>query len=133
MSSIKTAFFLEEWINEKDEDFLLTKFKVRPGEIKYKTNIADWLLYSCHELAKLLMLKEQLSSIVKVRLRLQYGVKEELLPLVKIKGIGKVRARKLFNNNIKDVRGLKKVDISSLKRIVGEKMGVNIKKQLLMG
>lgn len=133
MSSIKTAFFLEEWINERDEDFLLTKFKVRPGEIKYKTNIADWLLYSCHELAKLLMLKKQLSNIVKLRLRLQYGVKEELLPLVKIKGIGKVRARKLFNNDIKDVRGLKKADLSMLKRIVGDKVAVNIKKQLLMG
>ncbi|MBW2998540.1 hypothetical protein KY321_03285 [Candidatus Woesearchaeota archaeon] len=133
MSSVKTAWFFESWISEKTEDSLMEKFNIRPGEIKFKCDLADWLLYSCHELARILMLKDQLSEIVKLRLRLKYGVKEELLPLVKIKNIGKTRARKMFNNGVKTIADLKKMDLSSLKLLVGDKTAVNIKKQLLMG
>ncbi|MBW3020420.1 hypothetical protein KY334_03925 [Candidatus Woesearchaeota archaeon] len=132
MSSVKTAWFFEDWISEKSEDKLMEKFNIRPGEIKFKCDIADWLLYSCHELANILMLKEQLSDITKLRLRLKYGVKEELLPLVKIKNIGKNRARKLFDNGFKSIKELRKADLSTLKLLVGDKTAVNIKKQLLM-
>jgi intein/homing endonuclease len=131
--SVKTAWFFEEWINEKDEDYLLEKFNVRPGEVKYKLDSADWLLFSCEELCKILLLHDRMRDIAKLRLRLHYGVKEELLPLVKIRQIGKVRARKLFNAGISNAGDLKKADISALKRILGEKLGDEIKKELEKG
>lgn len=130
--SVKTAWFFEEWINEKDEEQLLEKFSIRPGEIKYKTDKADWLLFSCEELCKILLLQDQLKDISKLRLRINYGVKEELLPLVKIEQIGKVRARKLFNNNIKNIKDLNNADISVLKRLLGEKVAEKIKEKLEM-
>ena len=128
LSSIKTAFFFEEWINEKDEEFILNHFKVRPGEINYKTDIANWLLYSCHEISKILMIKKHLSQLLKLKMRIKYGVKEELLPLIKIKNIGKARARKLYNNNIKNIKDINNCTIEKLKSVVGNKIGESLKK-----
>ena len=42
--------FFQEWINEKDEEYLLEKYAIRPGETRVKLNIADWLLYTAEEL-----------------------------------------------------------------------------------
>lgn len=130
MNSIKTALFFEAWIDEQDEDFLLEKYDIKPGEIYAKLEIADWLLYSAAELAKLLGLQSLLKEISKLRVRVKYGAKEELLPLLRLKGIGRKRARKLYNNRIKDLGDLKKSSLGILSELVGEKTAVLIKEQL---
>ena len=61
---------------------------------------------------------------------MKYGVKEELLPLVKIKEIGRVRARKLYYNKIKDVGDVKNADFAKLAQILGSKVAENVKKQV---
>jgi helicase len=130
MNSIKTALFFMEWIDEKEEDFLLEKFNIRPGEIRVKNNSADWLLYACEELGRLLEFKDLVKEVRKLRVRIKHGVKEEVLPMLKLKGIGRVRARKLFTNGIRDLGGIKKLDITTLSQIVGSKLAVDLKRQV---
>ncbi len=65
-----------------------------------------------------------------MRLRLKYGVKEELLPLLKLKGIGRVRARAMYRNKIKSLGDVKKADISKLVQILGRKIAIDVKKQV---
>lgn len=131
LASIKTASFFNEWIDEKDEEYLLEKYGTRPGEVHSKLDNADWLLYSASEIAKLMRLQQQLKAIAKLRFRVRYGAREELLPLLQLKGIGRVRARKLFSNRIKDLAGVKATDVSSLTQILGSgKLAVDIKQQL---
>jgi len=130
MNSIKTALFFEAWINEKDEDFLLENFHVRPGEIRAKIEIADWLLYAAGELAKINSNRHVLKEINKLRIRVKNGVKEDLLPLLKLKGVGRARARKLVINGLKDLGDLKKMDLTSLSQILGKVVAENVKKQL---
>jgi len=130
MNSIKTALFLEEWVEEKGEDELLDKYGIRPGEIRAKLELGDWLLYSAEELCKLLQFRGVLKEILKLRVRLKNGVREELLPLLKLKGIGRVRARRMFRNRIKDLGGVKKADLVSLSQIVGKSAAVSVKKQM---
>lgn len=130
LNIINTALFFEDWLNEKDEEFLLKKYNARPGEIHYKLNIADWLLYSTYELTKILNYKKMLKEILKIKERMKYGVKEELLALLKLKGIGRVRARKLYNSKIHNIRDVKKAELKKLATIVGEKTALNIKKQV---
>jgi helicase len=130
MNSMKTAFMLDDWISEKDEEWILEKYDCRPGETKGKIDTADWLLYACHELARLLQYKALLKEIVKVRLRLKYGVLEELLPLVRLKNIGRVRARKLCRAGIKDLGGLKKISVEKLKDILGAAVAKSVKEQV---
>ncbi len=130
LSSIKTAMFFYDWINEKDEDFLLQRYNTRPGEIKVKLDIADWLLYSTEELCKLLKMHSVVKDIVKLRFRLKFGVREELLGLLRLKNIGRVRARKLHYNKIKTIDDVKKCDLSKLVGILGKKIAIDIKEQV---
>tara|TARA_Y100000310_G_scaffold342726_1_gene447104 strand:- start:1611 stop:2096 length:486 start_codon:yes stop_codon:yes gene_type:complete len=130
LNSVKTGLFFNDWINENNEEILLEKFDIRPGEISMKKNRADWLLYTCSELSKLLGFHALLKDIQKLRLRLKYGAKEELLPLLKFKNIGQVRARKLYNNDIKNVASVKRADFMNLSQLLGHNVSIGIKKQV---
>lgn len=130
LNSIKTALFFNDWVNEKDEEELLEKYNIRPGEIKVKLDLADWLLYSAEEIARMIKMSKMISEIIKARLRLKYGVKEELLPLLKLDGIGRVRARKLYNNRIRELEDVRKADVMALVQILGKQTAISIKKQV---
>ncbi len=130
MDSIKTALVLDSWTREMGEDRILEDFNITPGEVRTRLDIADWLLYATSELALLLGLMEILKDIRKARVRVQYGVKEELLPLIRLKGIGRVRARKLYNAGLKKLEDLRKADTIAIARSVGEKTAAEIKSQL---
>ena len=130
VNSIKTALMLNEWVNEKTEEYLLENYNARPGELRGKMEIADWLLYATEEISRILEFQHLNKEIVKLRLRLRYGVKEELLPLVRIKGIGRVRARKLYSNRIKDVGDVKNADLMKLSQILGNNIALNLKKEV---
>jgi helicase len=130
LASIKTAQFLQEWVEEKGEEHLLEKYAIRPGEIRGKLGIADWLVYSAAELAKLMKLQPLVKDLLKVKFRLKYGVKEELLSLLKLEGIGRVRARKLFKQGIKDLGGVKRAEITTLVQVVGKANAIKVKQQV---
>jgi helicase len=128
--TIKTTLFLIDWSNEFTEDKLLDEYNIRPGEISSKLNIADWLIYSCEELSRIngqLFLQTFLKNS---RKRLKEGVKAELLPLLNFKGIGRIRARKLFNSGIKSINDMKTIDVNTLVKIVGVKLTQSLKKQV---
>ncbi len=130
LNSIKTTEFFMEWLDEKDEEFLLEKYDVRPGELHAKKERADWLLYSSEELSKLLKMQILMKDIAKLRFRLKYGAKEELIPLLQLKNIGRIRARKMFDNKIRDISDVKRVDITTLSQLLGKTVAIDIKQQV---
>ena len=130
LRSIKTALMFKNWIEESGEDDLLEKFGIAPGELRVRLETADWLMYSTNELALLSGLKEKLRDIRKIRLRMKYGIREELLPLIQLKGIGRVRSRMLYASNVKSLEDLRKMPLESLSRIIGPKVAQAVKEQL---
>ncbi len=130
MRSVKTAWMFKEWIEEAGEDIILDSFAVTPGELRVRLSNADWLLYSAYELGLLVKLKGTIKELRRVRIRVKYGVKEELLPLVRLKGIGRARARKLFISGIRSVSDIRKVPVRNLERIVGAATARKIKEQV---
>ena len=130
LRSIKTAMLFMDWMDEMGEDRILERYNVTPGELRYRLETMDWLLYSAHELALLLGMKDILKIIRKIRVRLKYGIREELITFVKLKGIGRVRARQLYNTGIRNLGDLRKVPLESLERLIGPKTAREIKKQL---
>ncbi len=130
LNSLKTAFMLEDWIDEKDEEWIMEHYDCRPGETRVKIDNADWLLYACNELARLMQYQPLLKEIMKVRLRLKYGVREELLPLIRLEGIGRVRARKLFHAGLKDLGDIRKVSFEKLSDILGVSVAKSVKGQV---
>ena len=126
LSSFKTALLLQEWVDESGEDKILDKYGVAPGELYNKTKNAEWMLYAASELAVLLGIKEIANNINKVRLQVEYGVREELLKLVALRGIGRARARKLFKAGIRTASDIKKTDEITLAKILGPKIAKEI-------
>jgi len=63
-----------------------------------------------------------------LRIRTKYGIKEELIPLIRIEGIGKVRARKLYNHGIRTIEQLRKIPLATLSIILGPKVAENVKR-----
>jgi helicase len=129
LNSIKTTLLFCAWIEETTEDIILEQFNVRPGELHGKNQVAIWLLYSMSELASLLGERELVKEIYKIRTRVQNGVKEELLPLLKLKGIGRVKARKLFRAGFTRPVDMKK-DPNAVQLVLGKKLGASVLEQI---
>ncbi|MDA1196477.1 MAG: helicase-related protein [Nanoarchaeota archaeon] len=130
LNAMKTALFFHDWIEENTEENLLEKYNIRPGEVRTKIDIADWLCYCCIELTKLMSLPKLSSHMQKLRIRITNGVKEELIPLLKLKGIGRARGRKLHKNDIRTLGDIKKIEIMDLVQILGKAIALSVKKQV---
>lgn len=128
--TIKTAKFIEDWMQELSEDQLLELYNIRPGEISTKLQTADWLLYACEELARMKQMKPLLKTIKRIRVRVKHGVRSELIPLLAFKGIGRSRARKLFSLGIKDVKGVTDASYEKLTGILGRTLAAQLKEQV---
>ncbi|MCR4335323.1 MAG: DEAD/DEAH box helicase [archaeon] len=132
LSKLWTSFLLKDWVEEVKEQDLVDSFKVQPGILRAKLQNADWLAYSALELAKIIGLQEHFSPLNKMRKRLKNGIKEELVMLCELRGIGRVRARRLFNSGIKSISDVKKIDVKDLEKILSPKIAISVKQQLLM-
>lgn len=132
LREVKLAKIFSFWIEEKTEREIMENFNITPGELRSRLEILDWLFYSILEIAKILAFEvDILKAIKKLRIRCYYGIKEELIPLVKLEGIGRIRARLLFNSGIKNFEDLKKVEIVTLVKILNsQKLAKEIKKQI---
>lgn len=96
---------------------------------------ADWLVYCLRELAKQLERMDLLDELDIIRKRIKYGIREELIELVTVKGIGRIRARKLFKHGIKNLDDLSAIPVKKLAEIdkIGSTLADNIKYQLRKG
>ncbi len=131
----RSLLALDAWIAESSEISLSDNLKIESGDMHRMIETADWLLYCLRELAKQLERVDLLDELDIIRKRINYGIREELLELVKIKGIGRVRARKLFKHGIKSLDDLSVIPVKKLAEIdkIGSTLADNIKSQLRKG
>src|SRR3989339_267572 len=130
MNAFKTALFLDSWMDESSDENLMEDYGIRPGEIRVKRDNAEWLLFSLQELCRLLEYRECMKDLMKLRGRLKHGIKEELVSLVRFRNIGRVRARILYNNNLRNVADIKKADLMRLSQLVGKNIALSLKEQV---
>jgi replicative superfamily II helicase len=85
-----------------------------------------------NEFAKLFNRDDILETLSDLRIRTKYGVKQELLPLIKLEGVGRIRARALYNAGFVDIKILKSTSESTISSIskIGPSIAKKIKKQL---
>jgi len=134
LNSVKTAMFLMEWIGENQdrkeasEERMETLFNLGPGDVRNKVETAVWILYAMRELSRLFN-TGMTSGIDKVALRVENGIREELLPIIMIKGIGRVRARRLFDSGFDSMDNIRKATIPRLASVkgIGRQLAVQIK------
>ena len=129
MSEVKTAVLLQEWISESKEDDITSRFNIGPGDIRGQADTAQWLMHSTARIFAYLG-SEHAGFTQELVERISYGAAKELLPIIKIKGIGRVRARKLYNAGYKDIEAIRKAEFKALADIIGPKIAVNTLRQL---
>jgi len=132
LGEVKTAMTLNAWIEEVSEDQLIERFRVQPGDLYRTIENAKWLLHATHELALLFGNKQMLPQTLEVRQRVEKGVKKELLPLVKLEGIGRVRGRIMYNSGYKTIEDIKRAPIENLTNLplIGPRLAKKIKEQV---
>ncbi|MCD6414321.1 MAG: DEAD/DEAH box helicase [Candidatus Diapherotrites archaeon] len=128
LEKYKTTLLLWDWINEKSEEKVLEDYGIAPGILRARLSNAEWIAYAGSELCK--VIGADGSEFRKMQKRIKYGVKKELLPLVELRGIGRVRARKLHRASLRRIRDLEKAPLSDLTHILGPKVASSVKKQL---
>lgn len=131
LSDLKTASLVEDWINEMHEDQIVKKFNVGPGDIHNIVETVQWILHAGREFARMYNF-DCVSEISDLLMRVEYGCKKELLNLITLKGIGRIRARAIFNegfNTINDLRGIPLKRLAKIKTI-GEGIAKSIKDQI---
>jgi helicase len=126
--SLKNLIILLEWIDESSEAKLNEKIGVEPGDLHRMVETTYWLSYCLYEIAKLIGRKDLLPEINILRLRTKHGIKLELIPLIQLEGIGRIRARSLYRAGITDVTKIDKISESKLGSI--PKIGVNLARKL---
>ncbi len=125
----KTAAMLMDWIGEVNENQIASRYRIGPGDIRRIADTAQWLMHSLAELSKQLDLgitfkAEQLAE------RIHYGASQDLLGLLNLKGIGRVRARKLYLSGITSLEKLKAADQAGISRLLGPRIAERIFHQL---
>ncbi|MCD6592913.1 hypothetical protein J7L00_02355, partial [Candidatus Bathyarchaeota archaeon] len=132
LGEVKTAWVLKSWIEEKSEDEIIEMFGVEPGDLYQLISTSEWLLYASQEIAKLLGQKDILPKIAELRERVVKGVKPELIPLARLDGVGRVRARIMFNAGFRTIEDLRKASIESLSNLpsIGPRIAKRIKEQV---
>lgn len=121
LQDMRTVMVIDAWMNEWREDTVLERLGAEPGDLHRSIDISDWLLYCLEELSKLFRRWELIGEIEFLRKRVVNGVKEELVELTRLQGIGRVRARSLYSSGIKTIREVREATIDRLSQI--EKIG----------
>ena len=101
LSAFKTARLLEDWASEVDEETITDRYGVGPGDIRGKVETAQWLLGAAESLAGEVD-SDAARAISEARIRVEHGVREELVDLAGVRGVGRKRARRLFDAGITD-------------------------------
>jgi len=111
LSALKTARLLEDWASEVDEDVVTERYGVGPGDVRGKVDTAQWLLGAAESLAGELGL-DVAPAVREARVRAEHGVKGELTDLAGVRGVGRKRARRLYDAGIEDRADLRGADKS---------------------
>ncbi|MBD3350634.1 MAG: DEAD/DEAH box helicase [Candidatus Lokiarchaeota archaeon] len=135
MDSLKHTFILAEWINERAEGDITQRYNIGSGDLNRLTDTAQWLARGLKQFSKLLKCEKLVELSENLSIRIRYGIRKELISFVKIRGIGRVRARILYKNGYFRINHLKKASNEELEKLplFSENIIKSIKYQLNTG
>ena len=129
LGEVKTSLLLMEWIREKPENELCSNFGIGEGDIHAIADIAEWIMHVTTQLARLLDLKGG-KEAAELEKRIHYGAGPELMELLDIRSIGRVRARKLYEAGFKSTADLAGAASEKVAALLGPKISERIFKQI---
>lgn len=133
MPEMRVVMAIHSWINEVKEEEIIDRFGVDPGDIHRAVENCDWLLYSYSEICKISERPDLVANTGVLRKRVKYGIKSELIELVGIEGVGRVRARILYDRGYTDIFSIQKASLNTLANIpkIGAMLARKLKDQAI--
>ncbi len=119
LSVMKTVMVLTDWIEEQREEAICDRFNVGPGDIYRVTDASRWLLHAAIVFADLFDWKNLTHPLADLQTRVAYGIREELIPLTRLKNIGRVRARILAERGYRSPSALEHLSVDELAAVPG--------------
>ena len=141
---VKSAWCLEHWFEEETLRDIEKQLDVSPGDVHHRVDLMEWLLYAGREILltddvfadeHMPIIAELSTALDTLRQRVRHGCKADLLRLVKIRHVGRQRARSLASIGIrtpKDVLAMTRGDRQKIAswRGWGPKLVENILKEV---
>ena len=107
---VKSAWCIEHWFEEETMREIEKQLDVSPGDVHHRVELMEWLLYGAREILltddvfadeHMPVLAQLSKDLDLLRQRVRHGCKEDLLQLVKIRHVGRARARSLAGFGIR--------------------------------
>ena len=129
LSEVKTAMLVHDWINEVSEKEITESYNVGPGDIRNLVDTVQWVSHALAELAAHLKVpsKKQARELTE---RVQFGINRELLDLVQLKNIGRVRGRKLLDAGFSSRKDVKNAPFEMISALLGPAVAADVFEQL---
>ncbi|MHA1888096.1 MAG: DEAD/DEAH box helicase [Promethearchaeota archaeon] len=134
---IKMTMLLFDWINEIPQHEINEKYNIGMGDIRRVVDTALWILRGFLRIVKLdadnnYPIEGLGNNLQVLNIRIKYGIRSSLVPFVQISGIGRIRARKIYQAGYKSIEDLKKASLEDLSRIplIGKHLAQEIYSQL---
>jgi helicase len=129
LSEVKTAMLVHDWINEVSEKEITEDYNVGPGDIRNLVDTVQWISHALAELAAHLKVsaKSQARDLTE---RVKFGINRELLDLVQLKNIGRVRGRQLFDAGFQTRKDVKNAQFATIATLLGPKIAADVFEQL---
>ena len=118
LKAAKTAMILIDWVNEIPIMEISQKYDIGAGDLEGKVASADWLSFALSRLSQKFK-RDKMQDFEILNLRIKEGIGSEIIPLVAIPGIGRVRARRLYNSGLKSLSQISDTDVSRISSIPG--------------
>jgi helicase len=132
LSEVKTAMLVHDWINEVSEKEITENYNVGPGDIRNLVDTVQWISHALAELAAHLKVSAK-SQARELTERVQFGINRELLDLVQLKNIGRVRGRKLFDAGFSSRKDVKNAHFGTIATLLGPAIAADVFEQLGSG
>ena len=124
----KGLLILHHWIDGMTYSDMSEEFNAEPGDIFQIHQNAERLAYIIREIARFWKNQVLVDELDTVRQRIRHGVPEKYLDLVRIKNVGRVRAKMLYKYNFHDRADLREASLDKLAAI--DKIGMTIAKSI---
>jgi len=126
---VKAAMILTDWQNEVSDTMISERYGVGPGDVYAMVEGVNWLLHATVQLARLFR-PAFYPQVRECEICVKHGIKRELLPLVRLRGIGRVRARRLFDRGITDPDQIRKAGKEDITNVLGKGIADQVFAQL---
>ncbi len=127
--ALKSTMVLKSWVDEVPEGIIEKELGVESGDIHRIVESASWLLYAFAEILRIKGEDDLCDDLRLASLRVRHGVREELLDLVRITEVGRIRARVLFNAGYRSVSDISEARPEDIAQLSG--FGIQLAKKII--